>query len=248
MPKSTRPFSRFRVTIGSERDWSAGELENLIETIRLFARILGGEREFRRRIGELVIERVDTGAHLALAYRDRIELSARSSPSPWSVVHELAHVWDAKNDWGLSRTLQRFSGGFTSRPLSRIWRIMPGAWDAGPRGMVKKPGRYGRKPGCNAAGYFFGDKPSGSNWNFDRREDFAESVVMYCGWGRKNPLSKTAHARIDRYLLPNGRKDPIYRIADNWRDYARYFYPPGGDYTGTKRWQFVHDLIHDRSA
>jgi hypothetical protein len=100
-------------------------------------------------------------------------------------------------------------------------------------------------PGCNAAGYFYGDKPSGSNWQFDRREDFAESVVMYCGWGNNNELSKTAHGRIERYLLSNGRKDPIYRIADHWSDYAHWFYPPQGDYTQTKRWAFVHQLMRN---
>ena len=120
---------------------------------------------------------------------------------------------------------------------------IPGQWDAGLHGAENKPGFYGRKPGVNAYGYFYGDKPSGANWRFNRKEDFAESVAMYCGWGRDNPLSKTAHGRIERYLLPNGTKDPIYGIADNWSDYARYFYPEGGDYAKTKRWKFVDELV-----
>lgn len=245
MPKSTRRFSKFKVIIEREQDWSARELDSLFKSIQLFSSILGGEKDFTRRIGKVVIERSDTGTHLALACRDRIKLSAKSSPSPWSVVHELAHVWDAKNNWGLSRSLEKYTGGFTSRLLLFFKRFIPGQWDAGRHGPEQKPGLYGRKPGCNAAGYFYGDTPSGSNWQFNRREDFAESVVMYCGWGRRNELSKTAHGRIERYLLSNGSRDPIYGIKDNWRDYARYFYPPHGDYIQTKRWKFIHQLLQD---
>ena len=122
---------------------------------------------------------------------------------------------------------------------------IPSQWDAGSHGAENKPGYYGRKPGVNAADYFYGDVPSGANWRFNRKEDFAESVLMYCGWGQGNSLSKTAHGRIERYLLPNETKDPIYGIIDNWSDYARYFYPEGGDYTKTKRWKFMDDLMRD---
>ena len=132
------------------------------------------------------------------------------------------------------------------KKLSAIKRFIPGQWDAGKQGSQKSPGRHGRKPGCNAAGYFYGDQPSGSNWNFNPKEDFAESLVMYCGWGRKNELSKTAQGRIERYLLPNGTKDPLYGIADNWSDYAKFFYPQNGDYAKTKRWHFMDDLIQNR--
>jgi hypothetical protein len=65
----------------------------------------------------------------------------------------------------------------------------------------------------------------------------------YWSMGRNNLLSRTTHGRIERYLLPNGIKDPIYNIADSWSDYARYFYPEGGDYTKTKRWKFIDDLV-----
>jgi hypothetical protein len=29
-------------------------------------------------------------------------------------------------------------------------------------------------------------------------------------------------------------------------DYAKRFYPDNGDYTKTKRWQFVDDLVNDQ--
>lgn len=243
MRKPVNRFAKFKVKIEPQEAWSARELGDLFNAISLFTDVLGGVKQFRQQVGRVTIERSETGPHLGLAYYERIKLSAKEPFSTWSVIHELAHVWDAKNAWKLSLNLEKYTGGFTSRFLSFFKRLIPGQWDAGPHGAENRPGLYGRKPGCNAAGYFYGDKPSGSNWQFNRREDFAESVVMYCGWGNNNELSKTAHGRIERYLLSNGRKDPIYRTVDNWGDYARYFYPPQGDYTQTKRWQFVHQLM-----
>ena len=236
----------FQIKIAENGNWYARDLELLYTSIALFAEAMGGAENFKRQLGEVLIERTDTGTNLGLAYKDRIQLSKNSQFSAWSVIHELAHVWDAKNQWKLSLALEKFTGGTTNPLLTKIKKWLPGQWDAGVLGAENKAGFYGRKPGVNAYGYFYGDKPSGANWRFNRKEDFAESVAMYCGWGRDNPLSKTAHGRIERYLLPNGTKDPIYNIADNWSDYARYFYPEGGDYTKTKRWKFIDDLVsHD---
>ena len=232
----------FQIKIAENGNWYARDLELLYTSIALFAEAMGGAENFKRQLGEVLIERTDTGTNLGLAYKDRIKLSEKTQFSDWSVIHELAHVWDAKNQWKLSLALEKFTGGTTNPLLSKIKKWLPGQWDAGALGAEKKAGFYGRKPGVNAYGYFYGDKPSGANWRFNRKEDFAESAAMYCGWGRDNPLSKTAHGRIERYLLPNGTKDPIYGIADNWSDYARYFYPEGGDYIKTKRWEFIDDL------
>jgi hypothetical protein len=235
----TRLHSDFQIKIAGDKNWRTPDLELLHSSIALFAEAMGGNDNFKRLLGEVRVERTDTGTSLALAYKDRIQLSEKSRFSAWSVIHELAHIWDAKNHWKLSLALEEYTGGITNPALSKAKKGIPDEWDAGVNGAEKKPGLYGRKPGVNAYGYFYGGKPSGSNWSFNRKEDFAESVVMYCGWGRDNPLSKTAHGRIERYLLPNGTKDPIYGITDNWSDYARYFYPEGGDYAQTKRWEFV---------
>jgi hypothetical protein len=238
-PLSAQLYSDFQIKIARDETWRLPDLELFYESISLFAKVMGRSRLF----GEILVEKADTHGKLALAYKDRIQLSMTGQLSAWSVIHELAHVWDAKNDWEMSLALEEFTGGFTDRALSERKKGIPAEWDAGQSGAEKKPGLYGRKPGVNAYGYFYGDKPSGANWRFNRKEDFAESVAMYCGWRRDNPLSKTAHGRIERYLLPNGTKDPIYRIADNWSDYARYFYPEGGDYAKTKRWEFVKGLV-----
>jgi len=110
----------------------------------------------------------------------------------------------------------------------------------------KCSGLHGRRPGCNAAGYFYRDKPSGSNWKFNRKEDFAEAVAMYVGWGKDNALSDHARKRVDRYVkFKNGEKDE-FGVVDNWEHYAKYFYPEGGDYTKTLRWKFVDDLVNGK--
>jgi hypothetical protein len=70
---------------------------------------------------------------------------------------------------------------------------------------------------------------------------------MYVGWERDNDLSQHARKRIVRYQLKNGDKDP-FNIIDNWTYYAQRFYPDNGDYTRTKRWQFVDDLVKGRIA
>jgi hypothetical protein len=244
--QAARLQADFQISISDDGNWQMPDLELLHASITLFAEILGGHEKIKRQIGDLLIERTNTGTSAGLAYKDRIKLSKNTPIGAWTVLHELAHVWDVKNQWALSAGLEKFTGGSTNLLLSSIKKQIPGQWDAGPRGAENKPGFYGRKPGVNAAGYFYGDKPSGANWRFNRKEDFAESVVMYCGWRRNNSLSKTAHNRIERYLLPNGTIDPIYHLADNWSDYASYFYPESGDYTKTKRWQFIDELINQR--
>ncbi len=238
----TRLGVDFQIIIAENGRWHTRDLKLLRASIGLFAEFMGGNDNFKRQLGDVFIDRTDTGENLGLAYRDRIELSKKSQFSAWSVIHELAHVWDAKNQWKLSLALEEYTGGVTDPSLSEMIKGNPDQWDAALGGALKAPGSYGRKPGVNAYGYFYGDKPSGANWRFNRKEDFAESVAMYFGWGRGNLLSKTAHGRIERYLLPNDTKDPIYGIVDNWSDYARYFYPQDGDYAKTRRWKFINDL------
>jgi hypothetical protein len=241
-----RLHTDFQIVVKNE-NWQAHDLELLRASIALFADVMSRNENLKTQLGEVLIEKTDTGTNLGLAYKDRIKFSEKSQISTWSMIHELAHVWDAKNQWGLSLALEKFTGGYTNLFLSSIRKRIPSQWDAGLRGSENKPGYYGRKPGVNAYGYFYGDTPSGANWRFNRKEDFAESVAMYCGWGRSNSLSKIAHGRIERYLLPNGTKDPIYGIADNWSDYASYFYPEDGDYTKTKRWKFIDELAMQRN-
>lgn len=224
--------------------WIKAELDRLHDAICLLANIMGGNEKFIRNLGGVTIRKADIGSHGGEALSHRVSFSTRRTFSSWTVVHELAHAWDANYGWRLSRQLEKYTGGFTSPVLSLLKRFARLS-DSGLWSSEKKPGRYGRRPGCNRAGYFYGDRPSGSNWSFNRLEDFAESIAMYIGWEGNNDLSQHAHNRIVRYQLQNGDKDPFH-VIDNWADYAKCFYPENGDYTKTKRWQFVDDLVNGR--
>lgn len=224
--------------------WAKTELDRLHKQIALMADLMGGNDKFCRHLGGVTVRKADIGTHGGEALAHRVTFSIKGSFSPWTVVHEFAHAWDANYGWKLSRRLERYTGGFTNPPLAYVRQLIRLA-DCNFLRPEQKPGRYGRWPGCNRAGYFYGDKPSGSNWSFNRVEDFAESVAMYMGWERDNDLSQHARNRIIRYQLKNGDKDP-FNIIDNWMDYAKRFYPDSGDYTKTKRWRFVDDLVNDR--
>lgn len=225
--------------------WTKAELDKLHHHIDLLARAMGGNENFIRNIGGVQFKKANIGSHGGEALLHRVSLSEKGTFTAWTVIHELAHTWDANHGWRLSVALEKFTGGLTSPSLSYFKRLV-GWRDSAFSSPEDQPGRRGRLPGCNKAGYFYGDQPSGSNWAFNRKEDFAESVAMYAGWDRDNELSKQAHARVERYLLPNGARDPFFGMVDDWADYARYFYPANGDYGKTKRWEFIDRLVHGK--
>ena len=68
---------------------------------------------------------------------------------------------------------------------------------------------------------------------------------MFVGWERGNDLSDWAKARLERYLLEDGDRHKYFG-TDNWKYYSQYFYPENGDYTKTRRWQFVDDLVQGK--
>jgi len=224
--------------------WTRVELDRLHDSIALVANTMGETTNFIRNLGGVTVKKSDIGTHGGEALAHQVCFSTKGSFSAWTVVHEFGHAWDANYSWRLSRLLEKYTGGYTSPILSYL-KQLAGLSDSGFLTPEKTPGRYGRRPGCNKAGYFYGDKPSGSNWSFNRVEDFAESVAMYLGWEKNNELSEHARNRIVRYQLKNGDKD-AFNVIDNWMDYAQLFCPDNGDYAKTKRWQFVDDLVNGR--
>lgn len=74
----------------------------------------------------------------------------------WTVVHELAHAWDAANAWRLSRQLARFTGSHF--PFSLLHRLFP------------KQAAFWYRVGSPPP-------PCGAGRNFNRFEDFAETVT-----------------------------------------------------------------------
>jgi hypothetical protein len=223
--------------------WAKDELDRLYDFICILSNVMGGNAKFIKCIGGAEIKKENIGSHGGEALSHLVRLSERGGFDAWTIVHEFAHAWDANNGWQLSVALERYTGGFTSLPLAFLKRLS-GKRDSALWKAEEAPGRRGRLPGCNAAGYFYANKPSGSSWAFNRKEDFAESVAMYVGWNRHNALSAHAHARVERYLLPNRAADSFFRQIDNWADYAPYFYPKDGDYAKTQRWLFVDGLVN----
>ncbi len=231
---------------GSDGTWQAGiwqrdELDRLERIITLLSGFMGGADQFIQNINGVTFKKGDIGTHGGEALAHKISLATKRTFSAWTVVHELAHTWDANHGWQLSVQLEKYTGGYTSSVFSFIKKLL-GQSDSGLWKPESKPGRQGRLPGCNATGYFYNNKPSGSDWNFNRVEDFAESVAMYVGWKKDNDLSAHAEGRINVHLLPNGAPDKIFGV-DNWADYKKYFYPDDGDYTKTLRWKFVDELV-----
>jgi hypothetical protein len=222
-------------------NWLKDEIDRLDRTINLLAEAMGGGEKFGQNLNGVTIRKADIGSHGGEALHHRVSLSKKGTFTAWTIIHELAHAWDANHNWQLSAKLEKYTGGYTSPVLSLFKKVF-GQSDSGIWKAENAPGRFGRKPGCNAAGYFYGDKPSGSNWAFNRKEDFAESVAMYIAWKKNNELSEWAEGRLNRYLLENGANAKNFGV-DNWADYKAFFYPEEGDYTRTLRWKFVDELV-----
>jgi len=125
----------------------------------------------------------------------------------WTIVHELAHAWDARS-WAQSRV--------------SLWvRLLNGT--GGGFGPSFGCDADHRLPGCNHVLYRYeGKPPKGSDYNFDPKEDFAESVAAYVF-----PLK--AQKQVDKYSDPSS----IY--------YEFLYY---SDYTKTERWRFINSLIN----
>jgi hypothetical protein len=189
-------------------EWSLDELHTLQKGIVDLATAMGGPDKFTRNLGSITINQVDIKYRGLASSRGVKFTTSAISIDAWTVVHELSHVWDAKSGWRLSKALERYTGGRTNL-LAMALRKVRGECDV-----------EGRMPGCNRWGYFYGDiPPAGSDQNFNRKEDFAESVTAYV-------YPAMVQARVDRF------KDGPYREL--------LYY---ADYTQTRRWAFVDDLI-----
>jgi hypothetical protein len=101
--------------------------------------------------------RFETMSHLGLTSKGLVRLNPRGL-TEWTVVHELAHAWDASQGWRLSvalreHTYSRAAWGW----LRKLFPESPLFWY-----------RVGSPP-----------PPCGAGRNFTAREDFAESVTAF---------------------------------------------------------------------
>lgn len=126
----------------------------------------------------------------------------------------MAHAWDGNFGWKLSDKLEDYTVGYTNI-LGSAYKWLRGDCDLSK--ML---------PGCNNAGYFYaGIPPAGSDANFNRLEDFAESVTAYV------------------YPIEAQRKINDFLMNPNYRDFL--YYP---DYTKTPRWAFINYLVKDNNS
>jgi hypothetical protein len=172
---------------------------------------MGGSDKFKKNLGGVTINAVvpkplpngqPAGGRAGANY---VELNYQTKFTEWTVVHELAHAWDANNFWGLSSKLQLETGGATYLRAAIFKKAIGACGNAS-------------LPGCNNAGYFYGDvPPKGSGINFNRFEDFAESVAAYV-------YPDVATAKVQKSYAPSS---PLYYK----------------NYRSTKRWSLVYSLM-----
>lgn len=179
-----------------DEDWQSGiwepaELETVFKAVRDLARVMGGAQEFRDNLGGVKIMRKALRG-VGEAYAHNVSLNSNASggfmddwQKEWTVVHELAHAWDATNRWRLSKDLVAYTGGHSLTQLQILgWVIREGVYD------------------------YVGTPPKGSDANFTCREDFAESVTTFVYPQGAQRFIKTYYAKrpefqySDYYALP----------------------------------------------
>src|SRR5690606_32936537 len=133
------------------------EMTTIVEAAYKMADKMGGSSDFKTELGGVEFVKADISV-LGLGSENKVQLNKNGGWDDWTVVHELAHSWDAANNWQLSKDLESETGGHTN-------------WF---QGILVKLGISGcssyQKSGCNKAGYYYGDIPAkGSDINFNRK-------------------------------------------------------------------------------
>lgn len=237
----------------AEGEWSLDELGILRRGVTEFAYAMGGAQRFIRSLGPVNVMQTYIGGHGGLGGAHSVKLTNSGLFTTWTVVHELAHSWDADYGWGLSAALMQLTGGYydiekrnkliDSGVGDLDYSYITSSYDYTKDITLWRSGEHGRLPGCNRSGYFFGGKPMGSNWNFNHREDFAESVVMYIFLNSLN-LHDIAQGKISRWhpeLTTEASKNNPERNSPFFSQYSTLFY--SGNYSLTTRYQFIKLLM-----
>jgi hypothetical protein len=153
----------YGVRVMRGQGWALDELQLLLEGVQDLATVMGGLAMFRTAIGSCRITRLQRrspAAAMALPLVGVVYFSGASwghAPEfKWQTVHELAHRWDMRRRFGLSRGLKRATGG---RYGKFRWQLpIPFEYEPGGKWLE------GRKPPLNAL------------------EDWADSVGTYVYW------------------------------------------------------------------
>ncbi len=184
-------------------EWSLRELQELQIGIHDLASVMNG-KFIRNMGGRLTISQENIGNPGEFYPPDVIKFKSIPKEFPdsfnhWSVVHELSHVWDYNNKWSLSDELMKKTGGHIDHRIPS-----------------KKCGEQDWQPGCNDEGYFYGGIPAkGSDVNFNKREDFAESVTAYVYFDEVNYYVKSHFLGNDTLYYKDYRTTPRWGFVNS---------------------------------
>ncbi len=190
-------------------NWTLGELDILSDSLGDLSLAITGDRggteEFRTQVGGITVAKnpaLNAKGHPGETLRPRMDFWMGSPLSRWTVYHEFGHAWDQYRKGALSQGLMVGTGGSYGVPYQGA---TPGdTWS----------------PGCNTVGYYYGDiPPKGSDRNFTKEEDWAESLATY------------VYPQGAAVIVAGFKNDPQKRGL---------YYP---DYAATKRYAYIEKVI-----
>ncbi len=148
-------------------DWSGKDITTVYQAGSDISSKVGGKDNVAKLFSDVEFGKkaMDNGGLTTDAHH--IWLNTVSSKwTTWSVAHELGHAWDYSSGMQNSAELEDFTGGHTNFVQGILFRI----------GITRCAND--QASGCNNAGYYYGDvPPKGSDRNFNRLEDFAETFA-----------------------------------------------------------------------
>ena len=204
-------YSILRSTYGwdviDKKSWESSDGVKLLTTAYSMSQTIGGINNLRSILPTLTIDNDET-RYLGLTRGSHVSLNTSVELTQWTITHELGHVFDFNYKMNLSRELEQFTGGKTD----------PSQGVAFMSNLTNCSESF--SPGCNNAGYYYGGiPPKGSDSNFNRKEDFAESfaAVFYID------IANTVVKQYD---------------VSKFRDYLYY-----SDYATTPRGVWMNSLI-----
>jgi hypothetical protein len=167
-------------------EWTLSELTLVLTGVQDMANVMGGADKFKTQLGGVTIyqRQIDTDGK-----GDAHWVILNKSFGKWTVVHELAHAWDAAHGWRLSQDMKNaMHAGYKD-----IWSQIAHFFDP-----MNPDNWYG--PGD-------GPPPCGTDQNFNAVEDFAESVTALV-----YPVEAKINA--DKSKFPYDDKVRGYNYAD----------------------------------
>jgi hypothetical protein len=189
-------------------DFTAQDIARIFDASMDISRKAGGKGNVSKLFGDIEFakKKMDAGGITGNAHHIWFNVNS-AAWTKWSVVHELGHALDISTGGRASETLVERTHGYTASFMATTEDGCDNAQ---------------RMPGCNFYGYFYGGiPPAGSDVNFNRFEDFAETFAAYV-------YPEKANGLVSRYQAP----------SNPYHDYLYY-----SDYRKTPRWSFINGFV-----